>query len=727
MPILHRCKQACIAGVLAFVLGIIILGAVGAGAQNAPQISTPAASSPTVQGSAGPSPADSPPNLPRGYALVVGINDYPGTANDLTYCVPDAAGVITTLRGEGFAPGDVYTLNNSAATEPAISAKIAQVAARMDGNDVFVMYYSGHGSYDIGSTAPGTCAIHTPHPYANNYYATWTVHHEGALAVRVRFDSFNVESGYDIGFVADPAMYGYTYTGNKGTFWSDWITGDTCIVGIDADYIVTAYGFDVTAYEVATSFDCSIIPYDFETNEGMYGSELNASLAGLPKGSMQLLFFDSCMSGGLLAPLSAPNRAVMSACAANEYSVEDAGLKHGVFTYYFLEAFAKSGGRYSHDTSGDGHISVGEIFAHAASRTTNYAYWLDNPQHPQLLNNLAGAGTWDFDADGDGLLNWEETDTYHTDPTKADTDGDGLTDYVEIMTFHTDPLQADTDGDGFDDPEEIENDWDPRSWASPWSGIIAGIVFGAGIPAVGIGYGLYRHRHPVAHAARPSPSFAPVAPAQNTSLVTSPAPSRFAPAYHAHDATGRLVPMFRGHTASEWGALAGVLDRQGCWQEAVAAAEIARQLGRAEANPPAWVHVENERVATLNQRPALPTTATTPVFDTFLRDPAPVPDPAAPVPPEIPPEPAPQNLHSIPAPATPSPGAEEVIVPPIPDPEPVPAFHAEPAAEIIPLCRLCGSLVRNGECERCGGKVCPNCQAANYATNTSCRKCLAPL
>lgn len=45
----------------------------------------------------------------------------------------------------------------------------------------------------------------------------------------------------------------------------------------------------------------------------------------------------------------------------------------------------------------------------------------------------------DEDADGDGLTNAEEIETYHTSAVRADTDGDGLTDYQEIREYNFDP------------------------------------------------------------------------------------------------------------------------------------------------------------------------------------------------------------------------------------------------------------------------------------------------
>ncbi|MDP2631381.1 MAG: hypothetical protein Q8P30_01265 [Candidatus Uhrbacteria bacterium] len=92
-----------------------------------------------------------------------------------------------------------------------------------------------------------------------------------------------------------------------------------------------------------------------------------------------------------------------------------------------------------------------------------------------------------MDTDGDGLTDWEETETWHTsvinsdsdgdgykdqtevingyDPNgygKLDSDADGLTDYAEMTIHWTDRYNSDTDGDGYNDGLEIANGYDPN-------------------------------------------------------------------------------------------------------------------------------------------------------------------------------------------------------------------------------------------------------------------------
>lgn len=77
-----------------------------------------------------------------------------------------------------------------------------------------------------------------------------------------------------------------------------------------------------------------------------------------------------------------------------------------------------------------------------------------------LLGASLGAGCMadekKLDTDKDGISDWEEKNTYKTDPKNPDTDNDGIGDSLEIKTYHTDPLKSDTDNDGIDDNHEIK-------------------------------------------------------------------------------------------------------------------------------------------------------------------------------------------------------------------------------------------------------------------------------
>ena len=88
-------------------------------------------------------PAVAPDKAGARYALVIGISDYDGTANDLNYCDDDAVDWRNYLQGQGYT---VTTLIDGAATRAAIEAAVATLAAQSIAGNEIVFTYSGHGS-----------------------------------------------------------------------------------------------------------------------------------------------------------------------------------------------------------------------------------------------------------------------------------------------------------------------------------------------------------------------------------------------------------------------------------------------------------------------------------------------------------------------------------------------------------------------------------------------------
>lgn len=90
-------------------------------------------------------PAKLDENTPKGakYALVIGISDYSGTANDLTYCDDDATDWKARLQTEGYT---VTSLLNTAATKSAIQSALKTLASKAIAGNEITLVYSGHGS-----------------------------------------------------------------------------------------------------------------------------------------------------------------------------------------------------------------------------------------------------------------------------------------------------------------------------------------------------------------------------------------------------------------------------------------------------------------------------------------------------------------------------------------------------------------------------------------------------
>src|SRR5262249_8796618 len=78
------------------------------------------------------------------YALCVGINNYPGTANDLSGCINDAQDWSAVLSGRGF---KVDQLIDKDASKLGIMEGIRRLVKNARAGDLVVFQYSGHGSY----------------------------------------------------------------------------------------------------------------------------------------------------------------------------------------------------------------------------------------------------------------------------------------------------------------------------------------------------------------------------------------------------------------------------------------------------------------------------------------------------------------------------------------------------------------------------------------------------
>lgn len=83
-------------------------------------------------------------------ALCIGINDYPGTQNDLSGCVNDAEDWAAELAGRGYA---VARLMNGQATRTAMASAMLAIVKQAVAGDTVVITYSGHGTWVPDSSA----------------------------------------------------------------------------------------------------------------------------------------------------------------------------------------------------------------------------------------------------------------------------------------------------------------------------------------------------------------------------------------------------------------------------------------------------------------------------------------------------------------------------------------------------------------------------------------------
>lgn len=107
-------------------------------------------------------------NPPMKYAIVYGISDYPYVGIDLPYSANDAQSVSLLLESYGYS---VILRKDSAATIAHLEADIDRVANVINGNDLFVFYFSGHG---VGQSA----MLEIADTAVNNEYFAILMHHK---------------------------------------------------------------------------------------------------------------------------------------------------------------------------------------------------------------------------------------------------------------------------------------------------------------------------------------------------------------------------------------------------------------------------------------------------------------------------------------------------------------------------------------------------------------------
>jgi len=83
---------------------------------------------------------------PRVFAIMVGISDYGGYSSDLAYTADDALKLAEDLRREGVLNPSSIVLTDADATVAGVRGAFAEVAAQAGPDDIFLFFFSGHGS-----------------------------------------------------------------------------------------------------------------------------------------------------------------------------------------------------------------------------------------------------------------------------------------------------------------------------------------------------------------------------------------------------------------------------------------------------------------------------------------------------------------------------------------------------------------------------------------------------
>ncbi len=84
------------------------------------------------------------------YIFSVGVSDYPGTINDLTFPAKDAKSMVRLYKQQG--SGHTYLLTDANATRATIIANAQNFFKNAQADDIVVFFFSGHG-YEGGFCA----------------------------------------------------------------------------------------------------------------------------------------------------------------------------------------------------------------------------------------------------------------------------------------------------------------------------------------------------------------------------------------------------------------------------------------------------------------------------------------------------------------------------------------------------------------------------------------------
>ncbi len=89
----------------------------------------------------------------RIFAIMVGVSDYGGAAGDLPYTDEDAEKLAETLRRGGVLNPSSVVLTNADATVAGVRRAFAQVSREAGPDDMFLFFFSGHGSQEDGQVS----------------------------------------------------------------------------------------------------------------------------------------------------------------------------------------------------------------------------------------------------------------------------------------------------------------------------------------------------------------------------------------------------------------------------------------------------------------------------------------------------------------------------------------------------------------------------------------------
>ena len=225
----------------------------------------------------------SPASAEALYGLVVGIDDYAGTVNDLAGAVNDAEDIAAALRAAG--ADDVILLTDAAATKGRIAAAWAGLVARATPGDTIVFSYAGHGGQEPEPAGRGGEADGLNENFLLGGY---TADGPGSLERIVDDEVFDWltaadAKGVEVVFVADSCHSGTMYR-SAGSATLRYRTGTFA----DPDLAADLLALPPPAAAMATESDFRTVTFIAATEDGRLTPEL--SIDGKPRGALSWAF-----------------------------------------------------------------------------------------------------------------------------------------------------------------------------------------------------------------------------------------------------------------------------------------------------------------------------------------------------------------------------------------------------------------------------------------------------
>lgn len=385
--------------------------------------------------------------VPRNaYAIVIGVEDYPETDSDLNYCRDDAESIYTFLTSEcNYNSENIILLLDTNATNSNINNAFSHIYWRINPEDVFFFFFSGHGGDHI-DWGEYLCPYDSINPFnPSKCYFDYVL--------EARLDSLQcaekyviIDACYSGGMIAECQATGRyimtscmddelcyeTPTFAHGIFTYFFLHSLDNAVDSNGDGVISLedqYPFVYTNTYQSSGHDSHPQESDQISGESVLYPTFGSLSLDVSGNYFNYSFY--LYGHGLLNSLS------ISICSVTDnivMKVEDLTLS--TLTY-----------------SGFGFYS-GSIQLEENKTITGYEIFAEIEGYDIIiLQEIYG------DYDGDGLPDILEI-REGINPREIDTDFDGLTDYEEFYGI-TDPRLNDTDFDGMLDGYEVNNGLNP--------------------------------------------------------------------------------------------------------------------------------------------------------------------------------------------------------------------------------------------------------------------------